>query len=182
MELKDEPMAAPQFSVFIATSLDGFIAGPGDDLDFLKAVESPPEDYGYAKFAASVDALLMGRRTYDKVVAMGEWFYGDKPVYVVTNRPGTSTHGEKFVSGTPKELAGQLEGAGHRRVYLDGGNLIRQFLAEGLVTDLTVSLIPVLLGSGIPLFGGTGAPCELSFDSADSYPTGLVQLRYRVKH
>lgn len=174
-------MTAPQFSVFIATSLDGFIAGPGDDLDFLKAVESPPEDYGYAKFFASVDALLMGRRTYDKVVSMGEWFYGDKPVFIATNRPGTPSHGVTFVSGTPRELAAQLAAAGHRRVYLDGGNLIRQFLEEGLVADLTVSLIPVVLGAGIPLFGGTGVPRELIFEGADSYPTGLVQLRYRVK-
>lgn len=92
--------------------LDGFIAGPEDDLEFLKAVESPPEDYGYAKFFASVDALLVGRRTYEKVITMGDWFYGDKPVFIATNRPGTPSHGVTFVSGTPRELAAELAAAG----------------------------------------------------------------------
>lgn len=174
-------MTPPRFSVFIATSLDGFIAGPGDDLEFLKAVEVPGEDYGYAKFFSSVDALLMGRGTYDKVITFDEWLYGDKPVFVASNRAASPRHGETFVQGTPRELAEKLAAWGARRVYLDGGKLIRQFLEAGLVSDLTLSIIPVLLGSGIPLFLPGGGQHELTLEDSGAFPSGLVQLRYRVK-
>lgn len=180
MELEERPMEQPQFSVFIAASLDGFIAGPGGDLEFLKAVESPGEDYGYAKFFASVDALLMGRGTYDKVISFPEWLYGDKPVFVATRRPAAPRHSETFVQGTPNELAEKLRAAGLRRIYLDGGNLIRQFLEAGLVADLTLSIIPVLLGSGISLFSPGSGLHALTLEGSEGFSSGLVQLRYRV--
>jgi len=181
MELGGLKMTAPQFSVFIAASLDGFIAGPGGDLEFLKTVEREGEDYGYAKFFASVDALLMGRETYDKVITFESWLYGDKPTFVATRRPATSRHSERFVSGTPSELSQILAAANHRHVYVDGGNLIRQFLEAGLVSELTLSIIPVLLGSGIPLFSA-GAPTRgLDLEGSESFSSGLVQLRYRVR-
>jgi len=173
----------PSFSVFIAASLDGFIARPDGGLDWLEAVQSPTEDYGYLTFFDSVDALLLGSGTYDTVRAFSEWPYGDKPCYVATSQEWRPVRQEVFVRGNPVELARQLRDRGHSRVYLDGGRLIRSFLTTGLVDELTLSVVPVLLGAGIPLFRERGTeptygehPLRLAGSKA--YPTGLVQLRY----
>jgi len=173
----------PSFSVFIATSLDGFIARPDGGLDWLDAVQSPTEDYGYLSFFDSVDALLLGSGTYDTVRTFPEWPYGDKPCYVATSQQRRAVHKEVFVRGNPVELARQLRERGHSKVYLDGGRLIRSFLATGLVDELILSVVPVLLGSGIPLFReegveGTYGEHRLRLGSSQAYPTGLVQLRY----
>jgi dihydrofolate reductase len=173
----------PQFSVFIATSLDGFIARPDGGLDWLEVVQAEGEDYGYAEFFSSVDALLLGSRTYETVLGFPQWPYGEKPCYVATGRPRVAVGTEVFVDGPPEELARELADRGHRRVYLDGGQLIRSFLGAGLVDDLTISVVPVLLGEGLPLFQGTsvaGAPPRWTLGEARAYPTGLVRLRYEV--
>ncbi len=166
-----------QRSVFIAASLDGYIARPDGGLDWLKAVERPGEDYGYAGFAATVDALVIGRRTYDTVLGFDAWPYPGKRVIVMTHRPLVARHGEEPFEGSPAELVRRLEGV--RRVYVDGGDVIRQFLAAGLIDDLTLSIIPVLLGDGVPLFGG--AAHGLRLEGTRSFDSGLVQLRYRVE-
>ena len=161
-------------SVFIATSVDGYIARPDGGLDFLDRVASPDTDYGYAAFAATVDVLVMGRGTYDVVRGFNEWPYGDKRVIVMTSRPADH---ETF-AGRPIELAVKLRAAGVKRAYIDGGNVIRQFLAADLIDDMTLSISPVVLGDGIPLWGrGTG---EHTLEVVDTraYPSGLVQLRY----
>ena len=171
--------------VFIACSLDGFIAGEGDDLSWLP---DPPEgvDHGYHAFMVDVGAMLMGRATYDVVagfLARGEveaWPYGDTPVLVATHRPLDSVHGAaRAVGGSIDELVeAALAAAGGRDVYLDGGALIRQALDAGRVDELIVSVIPVVLGAGAPLFAGVERRRTLELLGAETYPGGVVQLRY----
>ena len=173
----------PRFSVFIAASLDGFIARPDGGLDWLDAVHVPGEDYGYQSFFDSVDALLLGAGTYETIRSFPEWPYGDKPCYVATTRPWVTVKREVFLRGSPVSMARTLAERGYSRIYLDGGTLIRSFLATGMVSDLTLSVVPVLLGAGIPLFrekgkepayGEHGLRCL----GAQTFPSGLVQLKY----
>lgn len=173
--------ARPQFSVFIATSVDGFIARPDGGLDWLDAVQIEGEDYGFAEFFAGVDALVLGRNTYDTVLGFERWPYGGKRCVVLTHRPPpASRHGETFFAGEPTAVAEALAREGVRRVYVDGGIVIQRFLAAGLVDALTLSIIPVILGAGIPLFARDGG-VELRLDMVESrtWPSGLVQLDYR---
>lgn len=164
---------AARYSVFIATSLDGYIARADGGIDWLSLVEKPGEDYGFAAFFSTVDTLVMGRGTYDVVRAFPEWPYGDKRVVVLTNRPVEPLHGETFFAGKVTDLA--LEG----RIYVDGGNVIRQFLAADRIHDMTISIIPIVLGSGIRLFPGGEGEHRLTLESHEAWDTGLVQLRYR---
>jgi len=173
----------PKFSIFIAVSLDGFIARPDGDLDWLDAVQVAGEDYGYHAFFDSVDAVLLGSGTYGTVRTFPEWPYGDKPCYVATSQALRPVHHEVFVRGNPVELARTLNERGHDRVYVDGAALIRSFLATNLVNDLTLSVVPVLLGSGIPLFRERGKEPAyqehgLRALGSHTYPSGLVQLKY----
>lgn len=175
--------------VFIACSLDGFIAGPGDDLSWLPPPDPSGEDYGYGAFMAETAALLMGRRTYDVVAGFDPWPYGETPVFVATSRPLAAGPGPepergavpptvRAVTGTPAELLAAVQAAAPGPVYLDGGALIRSFLAAGLVDRLVVSVVPVVLGAGLPLFAGTEGQVALALQDVRSYPTGLVQLEY----
>jgi dihydrofolate reductase len=165
----------PTCCVFIATSLDGFIARKDGSIDWLKTVERPGEDYGYAEFAASIDTLLVGRKTYDTVLGFDAWPYAGKRVAVLTRRPPKPKHDEEFVSGDPAGVLKTLSTA--RRIYVDGGDVIQQFLAAGLIDELTLSTIPLLLGEGVPLFGKTP---ERGFKlvASKSFPSGLVQSKY----
>jgi len=183
----------PRCSVFIATSVDGFIARPDDGLDWLTGKpddeltgeHDPDQDFGYAEFFASVDALLMGRGTFDVVSGFaGDWFYGDKPVYVWTShpddvgaRPGAVV---RPVTGPLDEVVARLVADGVGHVYVDGGKVIRQFLSAGLVDRMTISTPPVLIGEGIPLFGGTGDDIQLELVSCESFDGGMVQRTYDV--
>jgi dihydrofolate reductase len=165
-----------RFAVFIAMSLDGLIARPDGGLDWLEPFHD--EDHGYGVFFASVDALVIGRGTYDTVLGFPAWPYGAKRLIVCTSRPASPAHGEELWSGPPRKLAERLDREGVRRVYLDGGVLIRSFLREGLVDELTVDVVPIVLGAGRPLFA-TGLPeLPLRQLEAKSFPSGLVQLRY----
>jgi dihydrofolate reductase len=179
--LCDSAGMATRFSVFIAVSVDGYIARQDGALDWLARVELPGEDYGYAQFMASVDTLVLGRGTYDTVLGFDDWPYDGKQVIVVTNRPAAAAHGERFFAGDVSELAAELSNAGARRVYVDGGNLIRQFLAADLLSDLTLSIIPVVLGGGIPLFSGLPQERGLKLSSSQNFSSGLVQIRYDVQ-
>ena len=171
-----------QCSVFIATSLDGFIARRDGGIDWLSLVEMAGEDYGYGRFAASVDVLIMGRNTYDTALGFPAWPYTGKRVIVLTSRPFEPVHGEEARSGADlPALVEELAADGVGRAYVDGGNVIRQFLAAGLIDDLTLSIIPIVLGSGKPLFGELGAELVLHLESTQSWPSGLAQLRYRAK-
>lgn len=171
---------ADRVRVFLACSLDGFIAGPNDDLSWLP----PPgaDDHGYAAFMADVGALLMGRRTYDVVAGFsGPWPYGECPVLVATRRPLTAKAPTvRAVEGSVAELiAVARTTAAGRDVYLDGGDLVRQGLDAGLVDELTLSFVPVVLGAGHSLFAGVtrGQRLELVTSTVDST---LAQLTYRV--
>lgn len=175
---------ASRTRVFIACSLDGFIAGPGGDLSFLPP---PPadgaEDFGWGAFIATVGCLLVGRATYDAVAAMGiAWPHAERHTLVATHRPlATALPTVTPVAGDIRELVGRArELACDRDVYLDGGTLIRQALDAGLVDTLTVTLCPVILGQGHPLFAGVSRRHGLGAGGVRALPGGLVQLEYTV--
>ena len=179
-------MQAP-IRVFIACSLDGFIAGPDGDLSWLPVPQAGGEDYGYGEHMAQTAAILMGRSTYDAVTEMdpgGEWFYGETPLFVATHRPlgeppaGATVHA---VSGDPVDLVAAVQAKiGVGGIYADGGELIRQLLDAALIDELVVTVVPVILGSGPPLFAGAGRRHQLELQGTSSYENGLVQLRYAV--
>lgn len=169
-------------SVFIGTSLDGFIARPNGDLDWL-----PPgggEPHGYNEFIASVDALVIGRKTFEKVLTFGAWPYGDKRVVVLSSRPvDLSAAGEGIVeqmSGSPAEIVSQLAASGAHHLYIDGGITIQRFLRAGLIQRLIITRVPVLIGDGIPLFGTLERDIRLRHVRTQHYPSGLVQSEYAV--
>jgi len=167
---------------FMAISLDGFIAGPDDELDWLP---DHGEDGGvdtFTPFFAEVGAMLMGRRTYDVVSNMGgAWPYGETPVLVATTRELIPAHrGVRPVQGPVSEMVAEARRvAGQRDVYIDGGALFRDALERGLVDEITLTLVPVLLGSGIPLFA-RGGKKKLTLVSSQEIGAGMVQLRYRI--
>ena len=169
-------------SVFIATSVDGFIARPDGALDWLPG--DGVEDHGYTEFFASVDALVIGRKTFETVLDFDQWPYGDKLVVVLTSKPPdfTAPTGSRceFMSGTPREIIDRLSARGLKHLYIDGGVTIQRFLAAGLIQHLTVTRIPVLLGSGIPLFGPIPHDIRLEHVRTRSYPSGLVQSDYTI--
>jgi dihydrofolate reductase len=169
-------------SVFIGTSVDGFIARPDDQLDFL-----PPgggEPHGYNEFMATVDALVIGRKTFEIVLAYSEWPYGKKRVVVLSSRPldFSPVRGGivEQMSGSPAEIVSELEGSGVQHAYVDGGITIQQFLRAGLIQRLTITRVPVLIGQGIPLFGALPHDIRLRHIATQHYPSGLVQTQYEV--
>jgi dihydrofolate reductase len=168
----------PQCSVYIATSLDGFIARPDGSLDWLSMVQHPGEDYGYRRFFDSVDGLIIGRRTYDTVLGFPSWPYANKRCVVLTHNPPAARRGESFHAGDPTTLLARLRADGVRRVYVDGGAVIRSFLQVNSVDDLTLSIIPVILGDGIRLFENGGAELRLRLKSSQAFSSGLVQVSY----
>lgn len=177
-----------QASVFIAASLDGYIAradGRIDWLDQANATIPPGEDFGYASFFASIDALIIGRASYEKVLTFPEWPYAEKPVIVLSSRPlaiPTSLSASVTASSEPiEELLARLEAQGVQRVYVDGGVTIQRFLAAGCINDLTVTFIPVLLGSGRPLFGSLRQDTWMELVESRGYSNGFVQVKYGVK-
>lgn len=175
-----------QCSVFIATSVDGFIARTDGGLDWLSVVERPGverpgEDYGFAAFFATVDVLVMGRKTYDAALGFDPWPYAGKRCVVMTHGQPASKHGEELFAGSPTELVERLSREGVRRAYVDGGVVIQQFLAAGLITDLTISTIPILLGRGVPLFGDLARDVRLELVRSRGFESGLVQNEWRVR-
>ncbi len=169
-------------SVFIATSLDGFIARSNGDLDWLPA--GGGEEHGYDAFIATVDALVIGRNTFETVLTFDSWPYGPKPVFVLTTRPlpVPAPPGAvlESMSGPPSEIVSRLAARGIWHVYVDGGITIQQFLRAGLIQRLTITRIPVLLGSGIPLFGALPKDVLLQHVATRQYVSGLVQSEYTV--
>ena len=165
-------------SVFVGTSLDGFIARPDGALDFLP---HDPEPHGFEEFFAEVDALVMGRKTYDVVLGFGTWFYGEKPVFVLSSRDlGTAPVGAvvERVSGSPDKIVRDLADRGIQHIYVDGGATIQQFLRAGLIHRIIITRVPVLIGSGIPLFGGLEHDLPLRHVGTRTFPSGLVQSEY----
>jgi dihydrofolate reductase len=168
-------------SVFVGTSLDGFIARANGDLDFL-----PPgggEPHGYDEFMATVDALVIGRKTFETVLTFAAWPYGQKPVVVLSTRPLAPTPPGAVVerlSGAPADIVSQLAARGIEHIYVDGGITIQRFLQAGLIHRLIVTRVPVLIGAGIPLFGTLERDIALKHVATRQYATGLVQSEYVV--
>jgi len=169
-------------SVFIGTSLDGFIARQNGDLDFLP--EGGGEPHGYNEFIASVDAIVLGRKSFEKVLTFELWPYGDKRVVVLSSRPVDLTAARGGVveqmAGTPAEIVAQLAATGARHLYIDGGMTIQGFLRAGLIQRLIITRVPVLIGDGIPLFGTLPQDIRLRHVATRSYPNGLVSSEYQV--
>jgi dihydrofolate reductase len=174
------PTDRPRCSAFIAASLDGFIARPDGRIDWLDIVRADGEDYGFQPFFDAVDVMVVGRRTYDTVLAFDVWPYTGKRCVVLTHRPPPPRHGEEFHAGSPTELVERLAREGAHHLYVDGGEVVAQFLAAGLLDDLTLSVLPILLGAGRPLFALHGPERRLTLEACRSWPTGLAQLRYRI--
>jgi dihydrofolate reductase len=169
----------PRIVAFIATSLDGYIAGPGGDLDWLFT----DADHGYERFYASVDRVIMGRRTYETVLGFG-WPYAGKRSFVFTHRPIAPRDDVVAVVGEPADVAPRIaEGAAGDLWLVGGGDLIGQFRRARLVDRYVLSVHPVLLGRGTPLFPGELPREQLELTAQQSWPNGLVQLTYeRVVH
>jgi dihydrofolate reductase len=169
-------------SVFIGTSVDGFIARLNDDLDFLP--EGGGEPHGYNEFIASVDAIVIGRKTFEKVLSFKAWPYGDKRVVILSSRPlDLSAVAEGVVeqmAGPPAEIVSQLAARGVHHLYIDGGITIQRFLHAGLIQRLIITRVPVLIGEGVPLFGTLPRDIRLRHVATRHYPSGLVQSEYEV--
>ena len=171
-----------KISVFVGTSVDGFIARADGALDFL-----PPgggEPHGYDEFIASVDAIVIGRKTYETVLGFEAWPYGRKRVVVLSNSPlDLSVVKDGVVEqmgGSPGDIVAKLDAAGVGHIYVDGGITVQGFLRAGLVTRLVVTRVPVLIGEGIPLFGSLPHDVRLRHVATRAYPSGLVQSEYEV--
>jgi dihydrofolate reductase len=177
--MEDSAMAV---SVFIGTSVDGFIARRNGDLDFLP--EGGGEPHGYNEFMASVDALVIGRNTFEKVLTFEAWPYGDKRVVVLSSRPvdlAVVVGGVvEQMSGTPAEIVSKLAASGAHHLYVDGGITIQRFLRAGLIQRLIITRVPVLIGDGVPLFGTLPRDIRLQHVATRHYPSGLVQSEYQV--
>ena len=168
-------------SVFIGTSVDGFIARPNGALDFLDAGGGEP--HGYQEFIDTVDALVIGRNTYEIVLKFDTWPYGNKPVFVLSTRaldPAPAGAVVEQMSGNPAEIVSQLEARGLRHIYVDGGITIQRFLRAGLVHRLIITRVPVLIGEGAPLFAKLPRDIKLRHIATRSYESGLVQTEYEV--
>jgi dihydrofolate reductase len=167
-------------SVFIGMSVDGFIARANGDLDFL-----PPgggEPHGYDEFIATIDALVIGRKTFETVLTFDKWPYA-KPAFVLSTRslatPPAGAVVERM-SGSPADIVSHLADRGIRHIYVDGGITIQRFLQAGLIQRLVVTRVPVLIGSGIPLFGAIKDDISLTHITTRAYPIGLVSSEYAV--
>lgn len=177
----------PKVRVFIATSLDGFIAREDGGIDWLPTTAPEGEDYGYSSFMEQTDVLVMGRNTFELVLTFDGYPYGRTPLIVLSSQLTEADIPEnlrELVSvrrESPAELLDYLAGRGVGSVYLDGGKVIQSYLRAGLVDELTITRIPVLLGAGIPLFGELAKDVHLEHLSTQTYSTGLVQSKYAVK-
>jgi dihydrofolate reductase len=171
--------------VFIACSLDGFISRLDGDIDWLVQRDDPTEDHGYSAFIADKDVIVMGRGSYEKVSTFDTWFY-DRPVVVLSEQLADTPVPEaligklRFSSLAPRDLVKELASQGVHRVYVDGGQVVQSFLREKLITDMVITTVPVLIGSGRPLFGGLEQDVDLQLVSSRCFPSGLVQSTYRL--
>jgi len=170
-----------QASVFIATSLDGFIARPDGALDWLP---DDCEPHGYDEFMATVDALVIGRKTFEVVLGFGGWHYGSKPVIVLSSTlkelkvPETARC--EIMAGSPQEIVARLDDRGYQHLYIDGGVTIQGFLRAGMIQRMTITRIPVLLGKGIPLFGDLSRDVRWKHVTTRSFPSGMAQSEYVI--
>lgn len=168
-----------KLSVFCGVSVDGFLARTNHALDFLDSGGQEP--HGFEEFFESVDVVVIGRKTFEVVLTFGQWFYGEKLVVVLSGRPLdlSSIKGKvEQMSGEPAEIAAQIKARGFKHAYIDGGLTIQRFLAAGLIDRLVITRVPILIGSGIPLFGPVPRDISLRHVATRCYSGGLVQSEY----
>jgi dihydrofolate reductase len=168
--------------VYIATSLDGYIATKEGGIDWLMDTPNPDnDDYGYAEFMKDIDALVMGCNTFEKVLTLGDWFY-KKTVFVLSNTlisvPTELTGKVEIVKGDLKTLIGNLAKRDFNNLYIDGGKVIQGFLKEDLIDEMIITRIPVLLGEGIPLFGKLDQQMRFNHIKTETFENGLVKSWY----
>src|SRR5436309_12226461 len=167
-------------SVFIGASVDGFIARADGGPDWLA---QGGEEHGYHAFMATVDALVIGRKTYETVLGFDDWPYGQKPVFVLSARPLAPAPAGAVVermAGAPAGIVSELAARGLQHLYVDGGVTIQGFLRAGLIQRLIITRVPVLIGEGVPLFGSLPRDIRLRHVATRHYPSGLVQSEYHV--
>lgn len=171
--------------VFIATSLDGYIAREDGDIAWLIERDDPSEDHGYDAFIQDIDVIIMGRGTYESVCNITPWFY-NRPVVVLSSSLTAQDLPEGLVgkvrisNQSPQDTMKMLEAEGYRKAYIDGGRVIQSFLALGMIQSFVITRVPVLLGSGRPLFGKLSTDINLKHQSTCSFPSGLIQSSYDV--
>ncbi len=166
--------------LYIAASLDGYIAAENDDLSFLSTVESPGEDYGYQNFVKTVDTVIIGRKTHDKVLTMGIPFpHKDKKCYVFSRTKKGKDNLVEFYNGEISELITQLQQTEGKDIFIDGGaELVFELMKQNLIDRFVVSIIPILLGGGVSLFRQGRQKQNLKLINSKTFPSGLVQLWY----
>ncbi len=172
-------------SVFVGASLDGFIARENGDLDWLTGSdESTGANHGFNEFFDTVDVLVMGRNTYEKVLTFDKWYYGSKPVVILTTRPidipDRLSVSVEAMNDAPAEIVQRLAARGAKHLYIDGGITIQRFLSAGLINRIIISRLPVLIGKGIPLFGELPHDIKLRHVSTREYAGGMIQSEYEV--
>ena len=166
--------------VYIAASLDGYIAHSDGNIDWLESVARPDEDYGYAAFIKTIDTVIMGRKTYEKVLSFGgEFPHAGRECYVLSRAERTPDGQVHFYSGPAEELLDQIRSKPGKDIFIDGGSeAIALFREKGLIDSYTISIIPMLLGEGIPLFKENDKEQPLKLVDATTFDSGLVQLSY----
>lgn len=167
--------------LYIAMSLDGYIAQPGDDLSFLSKVEMPGEDYGYASFIKTVDTVILGKRTYDWVMKqVPEFVHADKKTYVYTRSAQADEGNTSFYSGSLKSLIASIKLEAGKYIFIDGGAVVvNTLLQDDLIDEFIISIIPTMVGDGIRLFADGRPEQDLQLVNTTAYKSGLVQLHYK---
>lgn len=174
------PKDRPNISIYIAMSIDGYIARKDGNLDWLYYGHTGDEDYGFKNFIQSVDAIVLGKNTYEVVSSFDPWPYEGKRVIVLSNTLKEVKKEAELFCGKLEDLASQLHNEGIKQVWVDGGITASKFLEAGLVDTITISIIAMVLGSGVPLFSTMDKEHTCRLTSSQSYPSGLVQLKYEV--
>ena len=168
--------------IYIATSLDGFIATSDGGIEWLNEIPNPEQsDYGWSEFISGIDAILMGRNTFEKVLTFGSWPY-EKPVFVITNSleelPEDFVGKAEIVKGSIKDVIDRLNRRGYINIYVDGGKVIQSFLAEDMIDEMIITKVPILLGKGIPLFGEQEQSLMFTHTKTEIYNNSLVKSHY----
>lgn len=176
-------MTGRKVILFIAASLDGYIATPDEDLSFLSIVQEEGEDYGYGEFISGVDTVIMGRKTYDWIMKeVKEYPHKDMDSYIITRTSRPDKKRIKFYAGNLKELIQKLKNENGRNIFIDGGaEIIDILLKDNLIDEFIISIIPILLGDGIRLFKDARPELRLRLMHSECYRSGLVQLHYRAE-
>jgi len=169
---------------YVASSLDGYIAKEDGDVSWIEELNISMEDVGYDEFYSAVDALVMGRKTYEMIVSFGQWPYGDKPVWVCSSNKITPIESSNMQAGsTPEEVYKAAKGMSIKHLWIvGGGDLVSSFIESSLLTNVSLSLMPIILGSGIKLFGDIPSPLKIQKESQKEHKAGMVQLEYTKKN